>query len=276
MIRYVLLFCAVIILAGCGMTAQAPVVTTIKAENPVIYKVPKDMYRKVIATGFTYDRSADSLSGAHAVYSPYDKLFHGVTFSDNIRYHRAWGTSIDDISGIKYSISEDILKVAKLNGEKFSKGPMRYSQAGYQVKVSNNEDQGSYVVTLTPIERYEQVGKDPLFMSYRMPNMELSELYKAIKTFNFAVNIDLNSKYNTESVEANFKRMLHQSYNNSSEFKATVDNCELSVIPKFSPYQNGTKVTGIGDIQCVAEENNIDIASYRKKIDQLLLSVVNN
>lgn len=155
----------------------------------------------------------------------------------------------------------------------------------YTVSYAVTDGGSGYSVSLKPQEyvTYQQglIGKFPI------PNYEVSDLRNTLASSTLYYKFDLDSPYNSESVYANFLRLVKREGFRPGEkdpvtgkiykdrFVLTNRNSEVRFVIEAYPYRNGSKVVVYAAIPGVeTSQNVIDFVILIQEIEQKLLNVV--
>jgi len=272
--RIILLFltCSAFILTGCGVTAIPPVITQIKQEQNITLIIPKNLYRESNHVTY-YDTKTKAISSGEE-YNKYDPYFHGLELEQQLY---SYGDKYPySVRGIEFTFKDNEMKVAKLNGEQYSNGKSFYSETSYLLKIISVEMEDRWEVKLIPYEKTVVQEKDPLFINYKIPTFEYGELIDSLKNIKFTITFDENSKYGTDSLKANFKRLLKQKNPNGKYYQSRTSDCDINIMAEFFPYQNGSKVIGNIEAKCNASSDVIDVVSLKQDVKKYLDEIINN
>lgn len=259
--KILLLIAIHLIVLGCGITAAPPVISSINSGSNIILHIPTGLYIE-----------SDS------------KELHGISFVDTLRYYRT-SNNIQDMIGIKFEVSKGMLNVSNINGELFSSGKKMYSSITYKMTTKEEQNDSYTKIVITPYEKIEVQGKDPLFIPYKMPVFTYDMLLENMKNIQFKKEYEFNSEYNVDSIRGNFERIMSKNNLNrntdyvklTESYTGKSENCTIDIRAGFFPYQNGSKVNIFSESQCIEKQVKlIDIVKLEKEVEIYIKSIIYN
>ncbi len=258
--KKVLLVVVCALLSACALPAL--VKNEIKSNDNVVFEVP-------------------SVNNANGYYSGIS--FHLYPYSwheSNFRHER--GASIQ-------SLNKDQLKLRFTNAMISSDGSPIGSYKEYLFKVDTSTAGEITKVQFSPLA--ETIQPDTgIFKNKPLTNEDVNDAMALITTSgSFTFQFEVDSAYNTESIFANFKRLLTEvSHSNKSveilgkQFKSSyllaADNIQLATCyVSIYPYKNGSKAVVIATAKLVPDTKyHVDAGKQISEIKRLVTGVVNN
>jgi len=151
----------------------------------------------------------------------------------------------------------------------------------YKVEVNSN----GHNLTLSPIKN--RVHQDGLILPMPVPQFTYKDLVNFLSSTQYMMEFEVDSKFSSESVNANFKRLLTQnrlsSFNSGNEkiYKNTyflaVEGAESKIEVETYPYRNGSKCTvKVVYYTKVVEGNKIVLSEIKKRIQAKITEIVNS
>jgi hypothetical protein len=157
----------------------------------------------------------------------------------------------------------------------------------YDVNYAVKQMRDGYEVVFTPVDKetYQQglVGKFPV------PNFTLDNLRTYLTSFKVYYEFDINSKYNPDSVYANFARLVQVQNFRAGErdpitnkiyknwFISSVDGKKFRYVLQTYPYHNGTKAVIYASVPPIENSNGIyDYGTSIRDIRKQITTVANN
>ncbi|AVP87241.1 hypothetical protein phytr_2850 [Candidatus Phycorickettsia trachydisci] len=139
----------------------------------------------------------------------------------------------------------------------------------YRLNVNKSNELNNKIITL----RAESMGtyQEGLILPFPLPNFDLqSYLISASVYYNF----ELNSEFSTESIKANFDRILK---NEGKNYKVILSNASCLISARFYPYRNGSKVLIEAKLFSIKTTNNIiNVSQSIFELEQRLKNIVNS
>lgn len=150
----------------------------------------------------------------------------------------------------------------------------------YAVKMTTSGDS----ITLTPYKH--RIHQDGLILPMPVPEFNENDLYQFLAATRHTFHFEVNSDYPSESVNANFKRLLSQnsleSFNSGSEkifansYFLKTANAEAKIEVKTFPYRNGSKCAiNILYITNLPSDKQIKLGDIENEIKARIIEIIN-
>lgn len=150
----------------------------------------------------------------------------------------------------------------------------------YRVKLEINKN----TITLTPYENIINQNSLLKFAPYEIPVFTSNELVNILLSTTHKFNFEVDSKFQSDSVSANFKRLASRDFSKFSSagniyensYYIALEEADVRVDVKTYPYQNGSKCTvAVSYITKPSESNVVSIKEIEEKIKAKIVSIVN-
>jgi len=250
----VMLFCY-----GCAPAIRNIPVNTDKS---VTYIVPKNGIK-----------NTDRLAGVSIVSKEYNY------YQGNLDYH----------TGYKVIYKDNTLSIAYLdtygsNSNDFSKTLGSALEYIFNYEIKDNDNNNKHII-IKPVVAIEYKDKDPV-MGKPVPNYTIDDAINALKNVEIVQDVEIDSSYNSDSIYANFKRLLKEKrytkpvtivgniYNSS--YNMVIDDTISDCYVNIYPYRNGSKAVVHIKTTIQSKNNIIDLPTKIELIKTKLASVVNN
>ena len=246
------------------LTACAPLITKkeISSDTNISYMIP--------SSGLSNDNNG----------------LYGVDIVSNERHW--YEGNVQHQRGSRVTTKKDSISVAFLNTYGSFSHTLENTSGSAIEYIFNIERQklsDGYKVNIKPITSIEYKSKDPILRT-EVPNYTVDDAIDVMKKIRVSFNYEVNSQYNSESIYANFKRLLKEQHFNQPvtlvgniyksyyvlTLEDTTSNCYLTVYP----YRNGSKAVLYIDTFISSRDNEIIIQKRIDKIKNKLMAVVNS
>lgn len=157
----------------------------------------------------------------------------------------------------------------------------------YTINYTIKQLPDGYDVIFTPTEK--ETYQQGLFGKFSIPNFSLYDLTEYLTSGQLYYEFDVNSKYNPDSVYANFVRLVKTQDHGSGErdpitgkifknwFVSSVDGKSFRYALQTYPYHDGTKVVIYASVPAIKNKNGVyDYSEAIKKIREQVTDVANN
>ena len=148
--------------------------------------------------------------------------------------------------------------------------------------INNNTN---YIINIRPVKAIEYKDQDPI-IGRNVPNKTFEDAIIAIKTIKFSMNMEIDTQYNTDSIDSNFNRILKKTKYNvpvsiagniyKSSYKLTLDDTSSDCYVSVYPYRNGSKAVVHVDTILSSKNDRIDVGKKIDILKQKIASIVNN
>ena len=159
------------------------------------------------------------------------------------------------------------------------------SGAIYTINETTERTADSSIVKYQPVKMssYQQ----GLILPFAVPSMDIAGY---LSNTQFKTKFEINSEYPSQSVKANFDRMMNKArrdfriYGNTNSkldledyYMVDVEGAQVVMLVESFPYRNGSKVVVNAVVQTRKSSNGvIDVAAIMKSIEEKVAQVVNS
>lgn len=158
------------------------------------------------------------------------------------------------------------------------------SGAVYTVNETTERTSESNIVTYQPVKMssYQQ----GLILPFPVPSMDIVDY---LSNTQFKTKFEINSEYPSQSVKANFDRLMNKVrknfriYGSNSKlalddyYMLDVEGAKVVMLVESFPYRNGSKVVVNAVVQTQKSNNNvIDVDSIIKSVEAKIAKVINS
>ncbi|MEI8654058.1 hypothetical protein P4S57_15885 [Pseudoalteromonas sp. Hal273] len=190
-------------------------------------------------------------------------------------------------SGDSGCVKYDSIKTAESSGdflvEKRVHNGTIGSGAVYTIKQSTERTADANIVTYQPVKMtpYQQ----GFILPFAVPSIDIAAY---LKNSQFKTKFEINSEYPSQSVKANFDRLMKKVhgrfriYGSNSKlgledyYMTTVDGAKVVMLVESFPYRNGSKVVVNAIIETKKSNKNvIDVAEILKSVKAKVAEVTN-
>jgi len=176
-------------------------------------------------------------------------------------------------NGISVKINQDQTMLVTAFNDNGVAGSKNEYTIKYEVK--NN------TIILTPISNL--VNQDGLVLPKPIPNFSASDLINFLSTTKYEFDFEINSEFPSDSINANFKRLLTSTKMKSFQADKSIKNPYILEMPeadvnldvKLFPYRNGSKAT-IHAIYYTKPANVIVLKEIEDKIKKRVTEIINS
>lgn len=213
-------------------------------------------------------------------------LQFGSTFKIGAKEYEEYSSKIiatSSVNGIRVNFEYDNLLVEKVNGRMFywidntsseATSKIRYKLQIFKEKSINGND-----IMLMPIE----IKIEEKTYSYAsLPNFSISELKSFVSTATYSFGFEINASYKSESVYANFRRLLKEKVFDAprevtgkiykSAYLLEIDGVNAMLFVDVFPYRDGSKA--VIYIQNMIVKANDNVGDKIKEVKERIKKIV--
>lgn len=247
------------------------------------------MYKRILAAALLA-----SLAGCKATPPPADVP---LTNTPSVSYKLPLDQSVDISfyehnrcvsSGSNGCTKYDSIKFGRKAGNVVVERRVHNGVAGsgsvYTITETTKRTSDASIVTYQPVKMssYQQ----GLILSFPVPQMDIADY---LSNSQFKTKFEVNSEYPSQSVKANFDRMMNKArsdfrfYGTNSQldledyYMVDVDGAQVVMLVETFPYRNGSKVVVNAVVQTHKSNTGIiDVAAIMKSVEEQVAKVVNS
>ncbi len=187
----------------------------------------------------------------------------------------------------KYEKIKFVRKTGEVIVEKKTHNGLVGSGAVYTINEKTERTADSSIVTYQPVKKSSY--KQGLILPFAVPNMDITSYLSNIQ---FKTKFEINSDYPSQSVKANFDRLMkkahrgfryHGSTSTTSKlaledsYMVDVEGVQVVMLVESFPYRNGSKVVVNAVVQTRKSNSGvIDVTTIMKRIEEKVTEVINS